>query len=448
MEKRIKSLLWLALAVTLLTCKPDKIEPDPLTDGKPRILSISFPGIPRKDVSIDQRNLVITIKVPPVLLSDMEPSVELTENAQVFNSWPRVFIGQCKDCQDVLVGFKGTRDYDATVYKIKLIPSSPFEVGVMGKPVEYVLYNGGSGFHIPAINLYANAFPKSAKLINRMTKEVINIDSSRIYAGWEQQANNLFIHLTKFEPTGQRLAGQAPGTYDIELKMADGKTIRTPQPLILVKGPAYLSSYEEKTFYGQEARVNSTFFMEGYNLFEGDIVLELTDRHGVKTPLDNLTFEPYGLRLGITLPNTMVPGQYVMRLYQFGKDQGFCFRLNVRAGNAPAGRIGTIGDDAMPCSLQEPVRIGRSQAVPITYNLTQNLPNRPRIKLTPTSDPSKTFYGSVLPIVLAPNPLGPGRLTIGSEVPTGLYTAVLQYLDTDGKIVLETDPYGQLLEVY
>lgn len=442
MVKHIKSLLWLALAAALLTCKPDKVEPDPLTDGKPRILSITFPGIPKKDVSIDQKKLLITVKVPPVLLSDMEPVLELTENTIVLNSWPRVFIGRCKECQDINVGFEGDQFYDATTYQVKVINNGTLELGVMNSPIEYILHDDPSpAIFIPAINLYGNQLPRSAELVNRNTKEKIFIDSSRVGKGWQSTVNHIRLHM-------DGLKNQLPGTYDIDLKMADGETLRTPQPLILVKGPAYLSSYESKIFYGQEARVNSAFFMEGYNLFEGDIVLELTDRQGVKTPLDNLTFEPYGLRLGITIPNTVGPGQYVMRLYQFGKDRGFCFRLNVRDREAPDGRIGTIGDDAMSCSLQEPVRIEHGQAVPITYNLTLTLPNRPRIKLTPANDPSKTFYGSVAPIVLAPNPLGPGKLTIGSEVPVGLYNAMLQYLDTDGQVVLETDPYGQLLEVY
>ncbi|MBU1822357.1 MAG: hypothetical protein KKG00_12720, partial [Bacteroidetes bacterium] len=67
MQNALRLLCWLSVAALLITCRPDP-EPDPLADGKPRIVSIQFPGIPEKNVTIDQKNLLITIKVPPVLL--------------------------------------------------------------------------------------------------------------------------------------------------------------------------------------------------------------------------------------------------------------------------------------------------------------------------------------------------------------------------------------------
>lgn len=447
MKTPIKYLLWLALAAALVTCKPEKIEPDPLTDGKPRIISMIFPGILKENVVINQNELLITIKVPSVILEDMEPTVEITDNAHpLLDNFESIFLIKY-DNKISLAYKKNYGDYDdvndvAVTYKVNLVPSGQFEVSVMKSPIEYILYDDPSPvFLVPIVNIYGNMLPKTIELIHRNTKEKILVDSNRIYRGIRQIANNLAVYMD-----GRK--DLLPGTYNIDLKMADGKTLRVPQPLILVKGPAAFTSYTLKTFFGQDATVNSTFFIEGYNFFDGDIALELTDRNGVMTPLSNLTFEPYGLRLGITLPKTVVPGQYVMRLYQFGKDVGRCFRLNVRNGETPEARIGTIGGDAMPCSLQEPIRIERGKSVSITYGLPQSLPNHPRIKLTPANDPSKTFYGSVAPIILQPNPLGPGKLTIAGEVPAGLYTAVLQYLDADGKIVAETEPYAQLLEVY
>lgn len=47
------------MAAVLITCKPQKIEPDPLTDGRPKIISLAFLDIPKKNVSVDQNNLLL-----------------------------------------------------------------------------------------------------------------------------------------------------------------------------------------------------------------------------------------------------------------------------------------------------------------------------------------------------------------------------------------------------
>ncbi|WP_327486004.1 hypothetical protein [Telluribacter sp.] len=445
MHSLLRLFCWLSMAVLLITCRPDKIEPDPLTDGQPRILAIRFPGIPEKDVNIDQKNFLITIKVPSVLLKDMEPILELTENAKLLKGrlYP-IFTGSCPDCKDIPLGLKGA-GYDHTIvkYTVKLIPIGPIEMGLMKEPIHHILHDDPTGLLlVPMINLYGNTLPITVELVHRTTKEKILIDeSSRIFPGYLGNTNNLVLFMDE-------LKNRLPGTYDIDLKMADGRTLRAPQPVIIDKGPAYITTYQHLIYYGIDATAGTTLSVEGYNLFSGDITLELTDREGKTFSLPNLVFERYGLKLGIPIPASLPTGQYVMRLYQFGKARESCFRLNVRKGKAPDAQIGTIGDNPTPCSLQEPVRIGRNIATALTYTLTPKLPNRPRMKLVPMDGAQLVYYGAISPYVLQPMPTGPARMTIASDVPIGHYIATLQYLDTAGQVIAESEPYGRVLEVY
>ncbi|TDB59566.1 hypothetical protein [Arundinibacter roseus] len=447
MKPALRLLSWLLMAAMLITCRPDKVEPDPFTDGKPRIVSIRFPGIPEKNVTIDQKNLLITIRVPSVLLKDMVPVLELTENAETMGkAFYTIFAGpeSCMGCKEIWVRRLEDQSNTSVVkYKVKLIPNGPLEMGVMKESLHYILHDDPTGvLLVPMINLYGNTVPIAAELVERTTKEKILIDeSSRIYPGAETTTNHLILYM-------YALKNQLPGTYDIDLKMADGRTLRAPQPVVIEKGPAYIASYQQFFYYGLDAPIGTTVLVEGYNLFSGDITLEITDRTGKTFSLGNLVFERYGLRMGIPIPADLPTGQYVMRMYQFGVARPACFRLNVRKGKSSDARIGTIGDDPMPCSVREPVRIGRNIPTNFTYSLTFELPNRPRLKLVPADGNPAVHYGSVAPYVLQPEPIGPAKLIIGSEVPPGLYIATVQYLDINGLVVAESDPYGRLLEVY
>ncbi|MVM36829.1 hypothetical protein GO730_02665 [Spirosoma sp. HMF3257] len=68
----------------LLACR--HTEPDPFSDGKPRIKSISFSGIPQENISIDQNARLITVRTPAKLTGMPLVSMELTDSAVWVNN--------------------------------------------------------------------------------------------------------------------------------------------------------------------------------------------------------------------------------------------------------------------------------------------------------------------------------------------------------------------------
>lgn len=446
MQNLLRLLCWLSISAILITCRPDKVVPDPLTDGKPRIVSIRFPGIPEKNVNIDQKNLLITIRVPPVVLANIIADVQLSENARMVRGGCNAEYEMGVECiaDENQIGLAYKDDPNpypeiVTRYRIKQIAEGPLEVGVITKPIVYLLWDLNY-LYVPMINVYANERPKAILMTNEATGEQLGLDSTHIFKGFRQYINHVGMDLEYM----QKLI---PGTYKLDFVLKNGDKLRMPQPVVVKAGLAWLE-YESYFFYGLDAPIGTTVPVEGYNLFSGDIALEITDREGKMYSLPNLVFERYGLKMGIPIPADLPTGQYVMRMYQFGVARPACFRLNVRKGKSSDARIGTIGDEPTPCSLREPVRIGRNIPTNFTYSLNFELPNRPRLKLVPADGNPAVYYGSVVPYVLQPEPIGPAKLTIGSEVPPGRFSATVQYLDKDGQVVAESEPYGRLLEVY
>lgn len=163
MKRFVNYLVWAVLLAFVLGCKPKT--PDPLVDGTPRIVSIKFPGIPAEDVSIDQQNFVITVKVPPLLPAAFEPEVKVTENAKLrYVDWRWLFTSTDNRPRISLDYSDGDQGIEAW-YTLKLLPTGPFTIVNSSSLVEFVLNNGQTSHaYFPVKNLYGNELPSKIRI--------------------------------------------------------------------------------------------------------------------------------------------------------------------------------------------------------------------------------------------------------------------------------------------
>lgn len=78
--KTITIILALSLAMVFVSCK----QPKEFDDGRPRITSVSFSGIPDKNVELDQSRQIITVLLPEVLPEQgLIPNFKFSSSAEI-----------------------------------------------------------------------------------------------------------------------------------------------------------------------------------------------------------------------------------------------------------------------------------------------------------------------------------------------------------------------------
>ncbi|MVM36828.1 hypothetical protein GO730_02660 [Spirosoma sp. HMF3257] len=338
-----------------------------------------------------------------------------------------------------------------TIYTITSQPTGPLQVDQLSAPLSYSLQDGSDGFpygiKIPMLNLYGNAVPKEAHLIHDATGEITIVKRGEPASGVSGVNYNEpnFIGVELYE-VKMRL-----GSYHIELIQDDGSVLKVGQPLLVNKGHVYIE-YEGYTYFGYQVVVGGSFIITGSSLFDGDITLLLKDTTDRTFPLSNLAFNPYGQQVRVTIPSNLKPGQYVLQVLVDGALLT-CLRLNIASDETTRPILGTLitsrVSEAVPCSIREPVPAAKETALFFTSNQSKQQLDKAGqhvvLKLIPNQG-GDAYYARVVPFDGA-NTGFPGSFTIPGNVPTGLYTAILQVLDAQNKAVAESVPYGRPLNV-
>lgn len=187
--KAIAPLLALSLAVLLVACQKNEID-----ESKPLIKSISFAGIPDKDVTIDQKLHQITIKVPALLPREgLIPTLDLTRNSVVskgLTAEGKLDLTRFCEC-----GHAAGLDQEsklvitndpaitnnpsiATIYSVALVFPSGCPEPNSDLPVTYTRHksSGGTGsdflhLHLPMRNLYQSSHIDGVFLKNVATNQ-------------------------------------------------------------------------------------------------------------------------------------------------------------------------------------------------------------------------------------------------------------------------------------
>jgi len=433
------------LLVVFLGCK-DRT-PDPLAYSKPRIVSIKFPGIPVENFSIDQKNFVITIEVPPLLPTEIEPEVTLTDQAELSpTSWNGVFTGIRPDDRQIKLGYTGIEGYiPLTTYTVNLIPTAPLKIGTVASPIEYELYNGQNDeIHIPFSNLYGNELPVKLIFTDKSSKEVFEFENTPertyLFPGLYTNVNQLGIKMYPLMIP--------PGSFDLEFVTRNGETLKVPQPVFLKKGPVDLG-WAGDIFYSK-VQPGETLVIKGHNIFAEDVNLELIDSTGQALTLSNLKFNKFGSELQVPIPATLPHGHYVLRFssptlpfVNETSSQSVCRRLYLRKqANVPY-EIYFLNEVSVTCSIDGPIVVSRNKRI---ATQVADFDTKVRLKMISVANADMTYYAQATVISLGNLEAG-SHVLIPNEVPMGQYRVSLQVLDDAGKVTQEGPTFWRIVEV-
>ncbi|HEV7348988.1 hypothetical protein [Telluribacter sp.] len=437
---------WLLLVALVITCRPKVVEPDLLADGKPRIISVDFPGIPKEDIIIDQKNFLIIIKAPPTLLTNVIPVIKVTENARIHRGGCNSQNNKGTECFAFgpstieLTYTDEPRDYPkvVTTYKLVILASGPIELADIAAPIEYELFNGSSGnISIPCRNLYGNKLPVQVKLTHRESGEVVVVDNLNkitpsLAFGWDTLANHLRVTLY--------YSSLMPGLYDCEIHTEEGEILTLPQPIKTVKGPVQVNGLG-----GVEGKVlpNGELIMSGNNLFPGDFSAVLVTPNDEVIPLSDLRYSRYGDQVITKLPASVTFGQYVFQMRDISRNETFCRRLRLRRQDPVPFEIFTLNDWLGACSIKGPVNLSINTTISIAVNAYDA---KARLKLTSISDPNRKYYGKA-EISSQLSSMGMQRAATPSDVPPGQYYAVIEEIDANQKVLREGPPFWRIVQI-
>lgn len=440
---RLTPLLTLVVvSLSLVTCHRLVPEPDPLLDGKPRIKSITFPGIPSQYVVIDQKKMQIAITAPARLPTDITPTITLSDSAKLALSsgqwlyWFRDYPLKCKDnssCIKFSIAHikdpygTGTQAYPLTTYSIDILPGGPLMPQQANPPqVEYPLNNTirlPNEIYISMFYLYGNPLPLKAKFVHQATGESFTAEykdgvaSPLFQRAWE---NKLLVRTSYFP-------NLLPGDYSLEVTIAEGNVFR--QPIRFSKGPFFID-YGLLHLYQTRREEYLTF--EGHSLFEGDFTLSLRDTSDRIIPLTDIKYDRYGHQVQVRIPSSIPYNHYVLQLIYrgAGTPQSECQLLHLQDRAFYEGEIWNLGEDPYGCSIKGPVYVQRNRGLYFRVNSFQGYA---RLKLVPVDDPTKEYFAQATLFNMAAVTPGLGYSApsafIPSSVPVGRYKAYLQRLD-------------------
>lgn len=452
------ALMGLIAVLVMARCKPDPV----LIVGRPtvgsgpsaevnfsddlslRVEEISFPGIPKENVSIDHVNREILVKVPAIFSSDnMTPTVKLSTNAGIWNldelKSPALWCSCCS--HNLSIGLYRVNDADKLVrnrYSIRPVATGPLSL-LVDKPISVAV--GDSGYlTIPARNLYGNQFPFArAILTNETTGEQRTIDG--IQKPWliscaYAKANYMAVSLSE-----QKLQ---PGTYNVAIIAEDGKPLLAKQPVIVWAGRSVLTDISPGFSY--RAGAGDVLTLHGRNLFAGYTTFRLLTATGGSQPLNVIEQSAYGDQASVQLPATLKPGYYGIELLQNGQPMGFIYRVSIlsQPGQPSVGMVNLKPLYELP--VTDPMLVDRTRKIEIGIGADYNASSNQRefvVKLTSETDPTQTHQFALnYPIEAYP------YFMLTTAIPSGRYRLTLVAVERSTKKVIgESEPFEQVLEV-
>ncbi len=226
-----------------------------IDESKTLIKSISFVGIPDKDVTIDQRTRTIMVQIPSILPDGgLVPKFELSRNAEVREGLTpsgKIILtpycrcipsGASKQEARLLISLKTTGpDYPpTTTYRVLLSPPGGCLEAIDDLPITYTRPKDDSTFriliHLPVKNLYTNPLVHAIFLKNKETGKIRQFFT--VSAGFclnscdEEQANRLTYPF----PSGDVSRNLPSGNYEVSIETGcNNAIIKFSQPLVYTK---------------------------------------------------------------------------------------------------------------------------------------------------------------------------------------------------------------------
>lgn len=222
-------LIWFTICIIALTgCK----DSSKITDDTPAIKSISFVGIPNRDVQFDAGNARITVRMPAVLDGGLKPVVRLSDGAVLTGLLPDGTIDLSKFCY---CGSNSAEDRYLRVsrqgatgtYELKLVTSGALKPQITNETTTFSLKSKVLKLSLPVENLYANHHVNQLTFENTKTgfSSVVSADGVCLNSCSGDAPNRMLF--TLLSPIQSHFT---PGTYRIALN-----GIQFPQTLVVTE---------------------------------------------------------------------------------------------------------------------------------------------------------------------------------------------------------------------
>ena len=438
MKNTIYALILPGLASILLSCQRVLPELDLLLDGKPRIKSITFNGIPSQNVIIDQEKLLVTITLPATITSFIPTSLVLTDSAKLNApiNWDEVFLKtpeQCPACFKISLTHQNNAQSNPgllTTYTIKLRPDGPLTI--QPSPSNSIFDSSPDVLiHLSMFHLYGNALPTKAIFVNQLTGERVAQDSIPLpNTSFSSPAVSKGYHnVLTINPN--YFSKLIPGQFMLELTTATGQLLR--QSVSFTKASQYI--YRSSLYQSQPGEWVTLL---GSSLYESDVSLSLLDSLDRATPITDVIYDRYGHQLQFRMPATIAHQRYLFRVTN--RDTGkhiYCLRLNWPTRENIPNEIYYLSDRPDDCSMSGPVYLWKGGTV---LSFEANAYRKVgQLKLIPIENSTKHYLAYVQLRTSDPGQL-PGAL-LPADIPSGRYKVYLQIIDPQDKTkVLEEGP--------
>lgn len=360
--------LPLLLPVFFFTCRPNDEGFGP--NGEPRILAITLPGLPNRNIRIDQEAGQILLTLPADLPSvDFTPAFRFTPGTRILKNggdFEPYRFNLC-DLPDRNMLTVVSENSKAKTYSIVLYPAGPLGFGALPVPFEVGL-DAGQPITLPLRNFYDGRSNTAEVTFSR--KEGGLSATTTVSCSSEGPPNQFSVSL----PPGLTL-----GEYTLEVKKPRGPAVKAPQVLAVKKGLPHVGT----NYYYPPVVGETSEKLIGTNVYAEDgFVAVLTNRAGNEFRVQPRNFQPTG-RASFDL-SALPAGNYAVRLERNGQPTSARSRISVlQDKNQPA--IHALGD--LIGGFPEPLRLSRGARhhfifTPIGgYNETYAA----RLKLSPTA---------------------------------------------------------------
>lgn len=423
-------LLFLMVLGVMGSCQRKQ---DLLPENYPNLLitRISFSGIPDKDVSIDQLNRIIYVKMPALAtVTQLTPTIELSEDAKLegpYIEMASIYRWCCPDKDYLKINLRSkTRSHQYATYTIKPIAIGSLSI-TQSTPLAVFARGDSAYIHIETRNTYGNGLPKAAIFTNKKTGKQFVTEKNRVLLFYRNGPNKITIDAYS---TLSEI-----GEYDIELQWEDGKLLKVPQPLTVIRG----TSRFYYTFYGVAAQSGTTLNLVGYNLYQEGVSFRLHYPNGTTIPLTS-TFVPEENKVSLDIPVSLSPGGYSFEMIKNGVPQGENNRVNIvrYVGQPYINSIGNSEPRKYPTT--DPLILPREKSITVTFPVIQKL-ERYFLTLINESDATSTFrFSFTLPDEASP------FCIIPANVPAGRYKAYIQEYDAAMKeVVQQSEPFERIV---
>lgn len=430
--------LFFIIMGLLIGCRQEEEMPLPNIFPELLILDISFPGIPKEHVRIDQPNRKIYVKMPALLTTNnLKPIISLSEKSRLALEYDIEKIAQpgnwCFPESEGILSIrlaKKTRTdkgWDVT-YTIHPVANAPLSI-IQSTPLLDFEIGESINIHLDALNLYGNSMPQTVIFTHTKTTKQILVQNVDLVTGLYYVNNaSIYAYWVPFEP----------GEYNIKIKQRDGSLIEVLPTLTTIPGKSRIE--DQITSLGRLRSLSGkTLTLSGRNLFSGLVEFRLLFPNGTFVPL-KAAFSDNGNETQIDLPSNLLVGAYGIEIVREGRPVGISYRLGVVAKENQLflGALNKLPGRQYP--TDSPLVLARNKPIPVSFGPVDGKLDNYIFALIDPITAAVTRFPLTWPIEADP------YFTIPASMPPGHYKAVMLEIDpVTQKAVRESESFERIV---